>query len=159
MSRPEFNWEYSHGGNLAQSPYRQNQSSASCGDGRQWLHSNQAQTQAFMDASPRMSSPPQSSPSDPFAGYNQSIMNQYSNYKPSYGHSQVMESMVQNVTPTPGYNRSMGMSEFSNSGMQNNGLGGGMSSRSRRGRLAGGFTGRNGLNDHNLPQAHQGSWF
>lgn len=52
--------------------------------------------------------------------------------------------MVQNPTPSPGYNRSMGMSEFSNSGMQNNGLGGGMSSRSRRGRLAGGFAGRNG---------------
>ncbi|KPU73171.1 uncharacterized protein Dana_GF15123, isoform B [Drosophila ananassae] len=158
MSRPEFNWEYSHGGNLAQqSPYRQSLS-ADAGGGRQWLHSNQAQTQAFMDASPRMSNHPQSSPSDPFSGYNQSIMNQYSNYKPNYGSSQI-ESMVQNPTPSPGYNRSMGMSEFSNSGMQNNGLGGGMSSRSRRGRLAGGFAGRNGLNDHHLPQAHQGSWF
>ncbi|XP_016963329.1 uncharacterized protein LOC108033499 isoform X2 [Drosophila biarmipes] len=91
-SGPEFSWEYSHGGqgspNYSQVGMR---ASPPGGGGRQWLHSNQASTQNYMQGSSPHGSglhPHHASPGDPFASYNQNMLNMYTNFKPSYGHSQ-----------------------------------------------------------------------
>jgi len=104
---PEFNWEYSHGGqgnpNYSQVSFFRPfgvygyghpffkvgmRGTPPGGGGRQWLHSSQANTQNF---SPHGSGshPHHASPGDPFASYNQNMLNMYTNFKPSYGHSQV----------------------------------------------------------------------
>ncbi|XP_017057291.1 uncharacterized protein LOC108098694 [Drosophila ficusphila] len=175
---PEFNWEYSYGGQG--NPYAQaGRASAAVpgGGGRQWLHSTQANTQHFVTGSgfPGSGSHPQhASPNDPFASYNQSMMSQYTNFKPSYGHSQVGPAAIQTVGPDPsqemgrgmgrgmgnGMSESMGFNEGMNQG--ENIFGAGMGGGSRRGgqRLAGGYSARsNGLNDSHLHRNHRGSWF
>ncbi|XP_016963328.1 uncharacterized protein LOC108033499 isoform X1 [Drosophila biarmipes] len=172
-SGPEFSWEYSHGGqgspNYSQVGMR---ASPPGGGGRQWLHSNQASTQNYMQGSSPHGSglhPHHASPGDPFASYNQNMLNMYTNFKPSYGHSQVGPAMVQGVGQEPGQemgrgmgngmSESMGFNEGMSQGMS---LGGGMGVGARRGgqRLAGGYAGRsNGLYDPNPSQAHRGSWF
>ncbi|XP_016969281.1 RNA-binding protein FUS isoform X1 [Drosophila rhopaloa] len=180
---PEFSWEYSHGGqgNPNYSQMGMNQA-PSGGGGRQWLHSNQANTHNFMQGSSPHGSgshPHHASPGDPFGSYNQNMMNMYTNFKPSYGHSQVGPAMVQGVGNESsqemghgmgrgmgnGMADSMGMNEGMNPGMSrgmSNGLGGGMGGGSMRGgqRLAGGYSGRsNGLNDPNPSQSYRGSLF
>nr|XP_016931814.1 uncharacterized protein LOC108011224 [Drosophila suzukii] len=166
---PEFNWEYSHGGqgnpNYSQVGMR---GTPPGGGGRQWLHSSQANTQNF---SPHGSGshPHHASPGDPFASYNQNMLNMYTNFKPSYGHSQVGPAMVQGVGQEPsqemgrgmgnGMSESMGFNEGMNQGMN---LGGGMGVGAMRGgqRLAGGYAARsNGLYDPNPSRSHRGSWF
>ncbi|XP_017011264.2 ATP-dependent RNA helicase glh-2 [Drosophila takahashii] len=176
---PEFSWEYSHGGqgnpNFSQMGRG---GTPPGGGGRQWLHSNQGNTQNFMPGSSPHGSgshPHHASPGDPFASYNQNMLNMYTNFKPSYGHSQVGPAIVQGVGREPsqemsrgmgnGMSESMGFNEGMNAGMNrgmSNGFGGGMGVGSMRGgqRLAGGYAGRsNGLNDPNPSQSHRGSWF
>ncbi|EDX04693.1 serine/threonine-protein phosphatase 1 regulatory subunit 10 [Drosophila simulans] len=182
---PEFNWEYSHGG-PGNPNYSQmgRGSTPPGGGGRQWLHSSQANTNNYGHGSSGMGSHQNNpSPGDPFASYNQNMMNMYTNFKPSYGHSQVGPASVQGMGPEPGQemgnrmgNRmghsmpeSMGFDGGMGSGMDSgmghgmgmsNGLGAGMRVGSMRGgqRLAGGYS-SNGLNDPNPSLSHRGSWF
>ncbi|KAH8305407.1 hypothetical protein KR018_002651 [Drosophila ironensis] len=157
---PEFSWEYSsHGGNRGGSNYPQ--MGRPSGDGRQWLHSNQATN---FNANMNGQVP---SPENPFAGYNASVLNQYSNYKPNYG-----SSAVGPMTNGDGQGRgfsSMGAPSYvSQQRERNSDMGGYMGEssmqrtgpmRSRNSRIPGSFNGRNGLNEHNVGQRHQGSWF
>ncbi|XP_039491809.1 hyphally-regulated protein [Drosophila santomea] len=176
---PEFSWEYSHGGQGNPNYSQMGRSSApSGGGGRQWLHSNQGNTHNYMPgSSPHGMGVHQNhaSPGDPFASYNQNMLNMYTNFKPSYGHSQVGPATVQGMGPEPGQemgrrmgngmSQSMGFEEGMGSGMSqgmSNGLGAGMRVGSMRGgqRLAGGYSNRsNGLNDSYPTQSHRGSWF
>ncbi|KAH8412456.1 hypothetical protein KR009_002325, partial [Drosophila setifemur] len=106
------------------------------GGGRQWLHSNQATTQNYVQGSGQgfgQGSFPQASPADPFAGYNQSMRNQYTDFKPTYGHSQL------------GLGMSYGMGNEMGGGMPG-GMGGGMSGMDGgmgggMGRMGGGMDG------------------
>ncbi|XP_020808041.1 uncharacterized protein LOC110184016 [Drosophila serrata] len=86
---PEFGWEYSHGRGQSNNFSQMGMNGSSPGAGRQWLHSNQAYTANTGNTGSMQNSGQNSygSPSDPFESYNQSMMNQYGKYNPSYGHS------------------------------------------------------------------------
>ncbi|XP_017076493.2 uncharacterized protein LOC108111494 [Drosophila eugracilis] len=117
---PEFKWEYSHGGQGGGPNFSQmgRGGTPPGGGGRQWLHSNQGNMQNFMPGSGNQgpaSHQLHASPGDPFASYNQSMLNMYTNFKPSYGHSKLGPATVQGVgqelSPQMGRGMGNGMSE------------------------------------------------
>ncbi|KAH8248558.1 hypothetical protein KR032_000979 [Drosophila birchii] len=144
---PEFSWEYSHGGSQGNNYSPMGMNGSTPGGGRQWLHSNQANS-GFMQSSGQNS---YSSPSDPFAAYNQSVTNQYANFKASYGHSQMGPAAVNTMFDDSnqgmgnGMNQSMGMDQSMNQYMgqgMGQGIRNGLGNMGGGQRLTGGYSGR-----------------
>ncbi|KAH8391363.1 hypothetical protein KR200_004165 [Drosophila serrata] len=158
---PEFGWEYSHGRGQSNNFSQMGMNGSSPGAGRQWLHSNQAYTANTGNTGSMQNSGQNSygSPSDPFESYNQSMMNQYGKYNPSYGHSLMgpatvnvmMQDSPQGMGNGMGHgmDQSMGMEQsmgqFMGQGM-GQGMRNGHGSIGANPRLSGGFTRRsNGM--------------
>ncbi|KAH8242015.1 hypothetical protein KR038_002393 [Drosophila bunnanda] len=143
---PEFGWDYSHGGSQGNSYSQMGMNGSSPGGGRQWLHSNQAYT-ANTSTTANTSFMQSSGPSDPFASYNQSMMNQYGKFSPTYGDSVMGPATVNTVLQDPGQgmgngmghgmDESMGMAQIMGQGMRN-----GLGSLGANQRLSGGSSRR-----------------